>query len=366
MFRSRQAVLVAFLASIAAGALLTPVTLAGAEPASTPDSAAPAALRPTDAADAFDSIKDSPPPAEVLDRAAVLLDAAAKAEPTNARWVMGQSFVALHRRQGEACVDLCERAIDLEPDNAEWRYRLGNALFSLRINEVGMLSKGTVASKGKAAYEKAAALDPNHVGARVGLAMFYANAPGIAGGSEKKARETAEELLTIPGGAYQGSIVLATLAAKDKKWDEMNQRFAEAGAAATTTAEKAGVQRQQALALLQQKQDPSGALETARQIPMLGEPADSFTWYVIAMSQQELGDVPGAIEAYRKVLEINPDAQNSRMNLAVCLEKTADLEGALIHFDECLKRFPDGARADEAKTAAKKIRKELDKRAKKK
>jgi len=59
-----------------------------------------------------------------------------------------------------------------------------------RVDDVNVLSKMSLASDGRKAYEKAIELDPNYVAARVGVTQFYLNAPSIAGGSvEKLGRE---------------------------------------------------------------------------------------------------------------------------------------------------------------------------------
>jgi tetratricopeptide (TPR) repeat protein len=66
--------------------------------------------------------------------------------------------------------------------------------------------------------QKAVELDPANVEARVSLAGYYLNAPSIAGGSKKKARQQAEEIVKYD--EVRGNGILAGVLIKDEKYDE--------------------------------------------------------------------------------------------------------------------------------------------------
>jgi tetratricopeptide (TPR) repeat protein len=80
--------------------------------------------------------------------------------------------------------------------SAESHYLLGLA-YQIRLDEVGLLGKRRVAGKLRGALEAALEIDPGHVGAREELADFFFFAPGIVGGSKRKAREQIEALEAV-------------------------------------------------------------------------------------------------------------------------------------------------------------------------
>ena len=147
----------------------------------------------------------------------------------NARWAYALAHIAndeAEQATGEAAKDKrkealekYERAAELQPNDAEGQVWLASACFD-RIDDVGMLSKMSLVSEGRKAFEKAIAIDPNNVAARVGLAQFYVGAPGIAGGSVAKAKAQGDALLGLSGkrGEFQGRMVLAGVAAQQSWW----------------------------------------------------------------------------------------------------------------------------------------------------
>jgi len=72
-----------------------------------------------------------------------------------------------------------------------------------RIGEVGLISRAGLAKRSLAAYERAAALDPRSVDARLALVQFHRQAPFFAGGSREKAYAQAKELVALD--AWQGN-----------------------------------------------------------------------------------------------------------------------------------------------------------------
>ena len=98
-------------------------------------------------------------------------------------------------RPGDA-VGLFERAVKADGRNAEYHLWLGVAL-GLQAREAGRLRQVTLAKRAKGEFERAVALDPRSVAAREGLVRFYSVAPGIVGGSIRKAREHAAAIARV-------------------------------------------------------------------------------------------------------------------------------------------------------------------------
>ncbi len=116
-----------------------------------------------------------------------------RSEPGNAEaWsLLGRA--QLRAGDAESAVESLERAVELEPERAERHYLLGQA-YGSNINNVGMLSKLGYAGKIRDAFARAIELDPDHINSRFALLQFFLQAPGIAGGSEDKARAQAAEI----------------------------------------------------------------------------------------------------------------------------------------------------------------------------
>lgn len=287
---------------------------------------------------------------------AAAIERDAKAQPQDARLALGMALVEQSRRNYKAARDEAERATKLDPKNAEAFYWLGNTVFS-GIGEAGMLDKASLASKGRRAYEKAIELDPDHFAARYAMAQFYAGAPGIAGGSDKKARAEADALLKIEGGAFYGQMVIGQLAAKDEKWDEMTSAYEAAHGAAGSDAQRAWALRSSAWSLLDAKKDPEAALAVIERYVSVAEAGDVTARYFRGRALQDLGRYAEAAVEYRAAVEARPEAINSGYGLAECLEKSGDEAGALSAYETFVERHPDDKRAGDAKKAIKRLKK---------
>ena len=115
----------------------------------------------------------------------------------------------LTRQKVEDAVSAGEAASLSHADDADVWLWLGNA-YGQQAMRANLFSKAGFASKCRAAYEKAVALDPDSTEARFGLMQYYAMAPGIMGGSEDKARAQAAAIARLDAG--RGHLAAATLA----------------------------------------------------------------------------------------------------------------------------------------------------------
>lgn len=96
----------------------------------------------------------------------------------------GQAF--LKENKPKEAADAFEQAAQLDPANADYHADYGRAL-SQRMADANFMQKAMLSSKMKQAFERALALDPNHVGGLIGMARWYAGAPEFVGGSLEKA-----------------------------------------------------------------------------------------------------------------------------------------------------------------------------------
>lgn len=358
------------LITVAACALAAQIgqSACGADPAASAPAgasapAAPAAPDLSTPLKVWDAITGNDPASltsEQLRTALSLVESAAVSEPKDARWVSAQGILRGWLGEKEKAVEFGERAVKLDPNSAKVQFWYGTALFE-NIQNVGMFSKMGYASDGEKAYLRAVELDPRYVGPRFGLVQFYSNAPGIAGGSMKKARQHAQAVVDIGGkAASTGHSLLAGIAAKDEDWDEAAKQHRLAADTATTPRDKAAAFVGLAMMLVRDRGDVDGALKVVGEArALVGPPDDNMLDFVEAMAMQKQGKHAEATVLYRAVIAKNPRAMNSRFSLAECLEKSGDKAGAAAMFEEFATMFPNEARAADATKRAKKLRKAI-------
>ena len=132
--------------------------------------------------------------------------------------------VALEKNQDEKAAELFEQAVKLAPKNAEYHYFLGAAYGEL-AQKSGMLKMASMAKKTKAAFDKAVALDPNYIDARLALIDYYTVAPGFMGGSQEKALEQAAEIKKRNG--IEGHRAYARIYMRQKKNDLARKEYVD-------------------------------------------------------------------------------------------------------------------------------------------
>ncbi|UCG50728.1 MAG: tetratricopeptide repeat protein [Candidatus Latescibacterota bacterium] len=142
-------------------------------------------------------------------------DLAFEQEPENPAipYYLGQ--IALRDGDNDKAIELLEKAVSMDETNPGYHLVLGQA-YVQKLQTVTMFEKATFAAKVKGEFEKAVEVDPEHVGARVALASFYLQAPPIAGGSVKKAKEHAEVIKNLD--PTQGHGFMAQIYVKEKDY----------------------------------------------------------------------------------------------------------------------------------------------------
>jgi tetratricopeptide (TPR) repeat protein len=120
-----------------------------------------------------------------------------------------------------------ERSVALEEGNAEYHLWLGRAYGSQAIR-ASVLKQPALARKVKREFERASQLDPDNLEARFGLIEYYLRAPGILGGSLKKADEQAREIRKRD--PLQGYRAYGRLAEQRKDFDQALREYGRAAA----------------------------------------------------------------------------------------------------------------------------------------
>ncbi len=194
----------------------------------------------------------------------------------------------------EKAVDETEKAIELNPNNAELQYNYGAAL-GIKTQNAGAFKQAFLAPKIKNAFKRAVELDPKYVLARIGLAQFYMMAPGIVGGDEDEAWKHIDE--AIKYDELQGRTVKAYFLARKKKIDEAEKEY------------KALV---------------------------VNKPQDWRVWHRYGYFCFRLERYDDAIEHFKKYIELRPDTADSYQSLAEAQLKKGEVDKAMANLNKSL------------------------------
>lgn len=155
-----------------------------------------------------------------------------EANRANARaWVL-LARAQLQKGEAAKAVDSAEQAVELAPNDAQAHFWLGNSL-GMRIGQVNMLRKMSMAPDLRDAFEAAVRLDGNLLDARSALIQFYLQAPAAMGGGIDKARAQVAEI--AKRNPVRGHLAEATVQRAHDKDDAAAMRAIDAAVAAVPT-----------------------------------------------------------------------------------------------------------------------------------
>ena len=124
------------------------------------------------------------------------------------RW---QAWLAMARQDSDAALVLLERGLEREPDNVELILMRAGAVLS-GLSASGGLPALRQARAMSRELERAVELAPDHPGARISLVQYLNNAPRVAGGGSRKAREHMDALKEHSPASYLGLKAQAAMA----------------------------------------------------------------------------------------------------------------------------------------------------------
>lgn len=184
----------------------------------------------------------------------------------------------------DAAVEHMERAVELNPANADYHYGLG-AAYGTQAQSASILKQVFIAPKVKREFERAVELNPRHLQAHMGLAEYYRQAPGIMGGDADKAWKEADAIIALDEIA--GRTFKARLFERDKK-------FAEA--------------------------------ESELKTMVTNQPKDWRSWRNMGLYYLRIQKSDEALAAFNKYVELRPDTADAyaRLGQAYVLKKDAE------------------------------------------
>jgi len=253
--------------------------------------------------------------------------------------------VALELNDSRNAVAWLEKAVELNPRSSEYWDWLGRA-YGSQAQRASKLKLLSIASKTKNAWEKAIALDPENLDARMDMVQYYLQAPGFVGGSKDKARAMAQEIRRR--NAYRGAFAMASVCGhlKDQACVEREMQ-----AAATSWPDSAAVHSQLASYYTSQKlYDKAFALLDQR---LKSKPDEPLTLYAFgrtaSISGQNLDRGEEALRAYLGLpVQVGAAPANAHYRLGLILDKKGDKAGARTEYQTAVRLNPG---YDEAKKA---------------
>ena len=229
----------------------------------------------------------------------------------------------------------CRKAVSLDPGNSRFHLWLGRVLGE-KADRANPLAAAVLAGKVRGEFERAVQLNPKDVDARLDLAEFYMEAPGIVGGGEQKAREQAKiiaaqdsgrehwvyariterkkdataaereyrQYIDLSHGDAEAWLNLAIFFRNQKRFDEMEQAIVKLSQAPTTKLE---VLEEASGMLYRAGRNYAFAVELLRRYlttgPVEASPAHK-AHYLLGAILEKQGDKEGAAREYRASLAL--------------------------------------------------------------
>lgn len=129
-------------------------------------------------------------------RARALVEARLRQNPNDAQAHAWLSKIRSNFNDNEGAVTSAERAVELEPNNANYQGQLAEA-YALLADRSSPLKGYAYVRRMRKATEAAYKLDPQHIDTMLVQMMFSQKAPAIAGGDKKLAYSIADKIGTI-------------------------------------------------------------------------------------------------------------------------------------------------------------------------
>ncbi|WP_127846708.1 tetratricopeptide repeat protein [Psychroflexus aestuariivivens] len=132
-----------------------------------------------------------------------------------AREYLSASYAELEKWQESA--DIAKTLVEEFPENADYHFKYGGALGLVAKNS-NPFKAMSLLDEVKTHLHKAAELDENHIQSRRAMLEMYLELPGIAGGSESKAKQFAREIQNID--AADGKLAWAHIYQKSEDFNK--------------------------------------------------------------------------------------------------------------------------------------------------
>jgi len=271
-------------------------------------------------------------------------------ENAEARYWLARSLLAADRP--DEARDLFKDLAARDPSNGDLYYWVGRSYID-ELQEASFMKQSLLAPRAKANYERAIEIDPDHLGARIGLGQYYLNAPSIAGGSISKAKEQADAAVAL--APLEGRLLLAEILREEEEWEH-----AIDNATALTALEPDNPAHHYRLGRLHQDRQEWGPAFDSFQRSVDVDPDHALSWYQLgrtgALSGEQLGRAQEALEEF--IARFGEDEAihaayhaGAQWRLGMVLEQQGALPAAAVAYREAIDLAPTPDAVERAEKA---------------
>lgn len=254
-----------------------------------------------------------------LEDAKVILEEILENDDKNheAYFMLGKTYMGL--RDAEEATENFEEAVDLQDENADYHFWLGQAI-AMDAQESNVFSQAMMASDILEEFERTIELDPTHIRGRIGVINFYIAAPGIMGGDIEKAKLNAKELVKLD--EMRGRSALARIYLQQEKMDSVEFQINILEKNFENDRALGNIYNSLGYYYLGENNTDKAIEAFEKQVKINPESANSYD--SLGDGYKAAGRRDDAIAQYKKALEINPDFSASADNLEELLEEMGD------------------------------------------
>lgn len=220
----------------------------------------------------------------------------------------GMNYMAL--KEYEEASEVFEKAVELNPKSSHYYLMLGNS-YGLDAQNSSIFSQFSLAKKCKNSYLKAVELDPENIGARVALASYYYQAPGIAGGDTEEA--IAQANFIIKKDEKRGRILLADIYVSEDENEKAEKEFKTLEKNFGDDSTFYNMYNSYGYFLLKQNRIKEALEKFKRQVALA--PGNANAYDSLGDGFLAAGDNKSAAEAFSKALKIDPNNSASKKKL---------------------------------------------------
>ncbi len=269
---------------------------------------------------------------------------AANAKDDIAIWYLA-SVSANDAAKRDAAIAKAEACIKALPDSAKCHHALGR-LYGAAALSSGMMGGLKYVSRIKEEFSKAVELDPKNFDSRRELNQFFLNAPGIAGGSVKRAIENAEAHTKI--NAAQGQLLRAEVHIYEKEFDKAENLLATVRPAGDEIAARVLPQAWSGLGFAMINDKQAAKAQSLFERLIAADANNALMHFGLGRAQLENQAVDAAIASLERALKIDSKL-NAHYRLGIAYQTRGDKAKAIAAFQQFLSYSTSGKPVDDAK-----------------
>lgn len=245
----------------------------------------------------------------------------------------------------EAVIAKAEACVKALPASAKCHHALGR-LYGAAALSSGLVNGIKYASRIKEEFARAVELEPKNFDARRDLNQFYLQAPGLAGGSVRKAIENCEA--HGKHNATQGQLLRADVHIYEKEFDKAESLLSAVKPASDEIAARALPQAWVGLgfAMIGDKQAAKAQALFERQL--VHDMNNALLHFGLGRAQLENNAVDAAIASLERAIKIDAKL-NIHYRLGIAYQTKGDKPRAITAFQQFLGYAPPGKSADDAR-----------------